>query len=313
MKLLIYMPALNEEQSISSVIESILKIDLSVPFSILVVNDGSSDNTARIALDSGAFVISHSRNKGVGGAFLTAVNYSIDNDIDILVSIDADNQFSSKEIKKLIKPILEENADFVLGTRFNSGKPKNMPTIKFLGNLLVNKIISRISNEKIIDASCGFRAYSRFSLLNLNLQGDFTYTHETILDLINKKNTVAQIPISVQYFKDRKSRVAGNVIDYGLKSLKIILKSYKDYAPFRFFLSIGLFFLFIGVLSFCFVSLHWFNTGEITPYKSLGVTSLFLVFCFLIFLVLALVTDILSRIRNNQEKILFLLKKNENK
>lgn len=307
------MPALNEEQTISFVIKSIKKLDFSIPFSILVVDDGSIDDTAKVAKNSGATVISHSNNKGVGGAFLTAINYSISNNIDILVSIDADNQFDSSEIRNLIQPILKNKADFVLGTRFSNGRPENMPNIKFFGNLLVNKIISRISNEKIIDASCGFRAYSRFSLLNLNLQGDFTYTHETILDLINKKNTVAQIPISVQYFKDRKSRVAGNVIDYGLKSLKIILKSYKDYAPFRFFLSIGLFFLFIGVLLFCFVSLHWFKTGEITPYKSLGVTSLFLVFCFLIFLVLALVTDILSRIRNNQEKILFLLKKNENK
>ena len=135
-----------------------------------------------------------------------------ENKADYLVSIDADGQFDSVQIVELLRPIINNEAEFVTGIRFTQGKPENMSLVKFYGNILVNKIISISSGNSIKDASCGFRAYSRESLLKMNLIGVFTYTHETILDLCHKGLQFKQIPVNVKYFPERKSRVAGSIV-----------------------------------------------------------------------------------------------------
>lgn len=307
--LLVYMPALNEAKTIASVLNSIpKKIEGITKIHLLVVNDGSSDNTEEEALGAGAQVINHKTNKGVGVAFQTAVNYALKIEATILASIDADGQFDVNQIQEMVSPIVHEEVDFCIGNRFHGIKPQNMPSIKYFGNKKVNSIVSFICKEKIEDASCGFRAYSRKALINLNLLGDFTYTHETILDLLNKGFTVKQIPVKVTYFDDRVSRVANNVISYGFKTSKIILKCFRNYKPFYFFGGIALFFFSIAMLLAIFVLTHWLSTGYITPYKSLGILSLILFLTSILFLVLALLADMLGGIRQNQEKILLLTK-----
>jgi glycosyltransferase involved in cell wall biosynthesis len=171
------MPALNEEKTILNVINSIPKtIDGIDNIDILVINDGSTDQTEAEAKKGGATVLSHNENKGVGTAFQTAINYALQTKTDILVSIDADGQFDVNQIPEILTPILNNQADFCIGIRFSKGKPNNMSKIKFWGNKKVNKIMSFASNAKIHDASCGFRAYSNDALLSLNLHGSFTYT-----------------------------------------------------------------------------------------------------------------------------------------
>lgn len=309
------MPALNEAKTISTVIQSIPnKID-GIDVDVLVVDDGSEDNTKQLALASGAHVVSHIRNKGVGGAFHSAVNFALKHKVDILVSIDADGQFDVNDIPRMIAPIVFQTAHFSIGNRFDAGKPKIMSKLKYRGNALVSSIISFVSKTKIKDASCGFRAYSKECLLNLNLQGNFTYTHETILDLLNKDYAIAQIPVSVIYFEDRVSRVANNVITYGFKTLKIIIKCFKDYRPFPFFFTIALLIMAIGLALGSFVLVHWFSFGKITPYKGLGFIALALCGMAVMVGVLAFIADMLNRIRMNQEKLLYLAKKkhfNEN-
>ncbi len=311
LRLLIYMPALNEGATIAKVIASIPKLyDDFSELEVLVVDDGSIDNTVSESKNSGASVLSHKYNRGVGAAFQTAVNYALQTRVDVLVSIDADGQFDVNQIGKMVKPILINQADFCIGNRFSNTRPTNMPLIKHWGNKQVNKIVSFASKTKIEDASCGFRAYSRECLLNLNLQGSFTYTHETILDLINKNMRISQIPVEVIYFDGRVSRVANNLFKYAFRTSKIILKCLKDYAPFYFFMNIGLVFLTLAMLLGGFVLIHWLVNGAITPYKSLGIFALSLGGVFVLLTILALVADSLSRLRNNQEKILYYLKKN---
>ncbi len=309
-KVIVYMPALNEAETIKRVIESMPKTIRNFDdVEILVVDDGSEDDTKTIAIASGATVVSHITNKGVGGAFHTALNYALENKASVLLSIDADGQFDVNDIPKMLQPIVSKTADFAIGNRFAEGKPKIMSKLKYRGNALVSTIISFVGKAKIKDASCGFRAYSRACLLNLNLQGNFTYTHETILDLLNKGYRVAQVPVKVTYFENRVSRVANNVITYGFKTLKIIVKCFKDYRPFPFFSTIALFILFIGVLLGGFVYLHWLNSGKITPYKGLGFIALALCGMAVMVGVLAFIADMLNRIRMNQEKLLYLTKK----
>src|SRR5690606_5885618 len=124
-----------------------------------------------------------------------------------------------------------------------------------------NKIVSWVSGTKIKDASCGFRAYSKETLWSLNLHGNFTYTHEVILDLLNKGYKVIQIPVSVRYFDGRVSRVAGNLFSYALKTSRIIFKCFKDYRPFPFFMSIAGFIFLIAIIIGGFVAVHWWQTG----------------------------------------------------
>lgn len=307
--LIVYMPAYNEETVIGTVINSIPgHLPGTSSLDILVVNDGSSDKTEQVACRLGAKVISHKFNKGVGSAFQTAVLEALAQKADILCSIDADGQFDVKHIVDMIQPILSGDADFCIGNRFARKRHPNMPLIKYWGNHMINKIVSSASKTKIFDASCGFRAYSKECLLSLNLQGNYTYTHETILDLLNKGFHLSQVPVTVEYFPQRVSRVANNIFNYTFQTLKIIFKCLKDYSPFYFFGSISFFIFFAGLIQGLWVLLHWLQTGEITPYKSIGLISVIMCLIAVIFLVLALIADMLGRIRGNQEKILYLLK-----
>lgn len=309
-KLLIYMPAFNEEETISNVINSLKQKDFNYfeQIEILVVNDGSTDKTVEEAKKNGATVISHMKNKGVGEAFQTAIKYAIKSNADILVSMDADGQFDVNEIDLLLEPLLSDKADFCLGIRFSDGKPDKMSNIKFWGNKQVNKIISFVSNTKIQDASCGFRAYSRDTLLSLNLDGSFTYTHETILDLLNKGFKVEQVPITVFYFDNRISRVANSLILYATKTSVIIFKSLKDYKPLQFFLSIALFIFLISLFFGGWALIHWIINDTLTPYKSFGIIGISLLGMSLLVTIFSFLADMLGRIRRNQEKILYFLK-----
>jgi glycosyltransferase involved in cell wall biosynthesis len=310
MKLIIYMPALNEEEGIASVIDNLpRKIEGIDDIKILVVDDGSTDNTAKIAREHGADVVSHNVNRGVGKAFQTAVEYALENNADILVSIDADRQFNNKQIPDIIQPILQNKADMVTGNRFKEGIPENMPKIKYWGNTQMSRLISLISGQKFRDVSCGFRAYSREALMRLNLFGVFTYTQETILDMVYKGLRVVEYPVDVWYFDNRKSRVAGSVINYTFKTLKIITKTLRDYRPMLFFGGMGGVSMGIGLVFEIFMFTHYFISGSFTPYKAYGFIGLgFLIFGLLLVTV-GLLADMFNRVRINQERIIYELKR----
>ena len=310
MKLIIYMPALNEEEGISDVIKSLpKKIEGIDEIKVLVVDDGSTDDTAKKAKQSDADVVSHNVNKGVGSAFQSAVQYALENEADILVSIDADRQFNSEQIPEIIQPILKDKADMVTGNRFEDGMPKDMPKSKYWGNTQMSRLISIISGQKFRDVSCGFRAYNREALLRLNLFGAFTYTQETILDMVFKGLRIVEFPVDVIYFKDRKSRVAGSIVKYAFRTSQIILTTLKDYKPMLFFGGMGGISMSIGLLFEIFLFVHYLISGAFSPYKSFGFIGLgFLIFGLLL-LVVGLLADMFNRVRINQERILYELKR----
>ena len=149
-----------------------------------------------------------------------------------MVNIDGDRQFDPADIPKLIAPILNREADMVTASRFkDSALTPDMPPVKLVGNHMMSFLISRLCGQKFADVSCGFRAYSREALLQINLHGLFTYTQETFLDLVSKKLRIVEVPIRVTYFKGRQSRVAASILRYGLNTAAIILRIYRDYFP----------------------------------------------------------------------------------
>ena len=311
MKLLIYLPAYNEESNIENVINNLpRKISTVNSIDYLVVDDGSIDKTAALARASGAQVVTHNRNLGVGAAFHSAVQFALENGADILVGIDADGQFDPAEIQALIKPIINAKADMVIGNRFASGKPAHMPCIKYWGNHIMSRLISLVSGQKFQDVSCGFRAYSREALMRLNIFGKFTYTHETILSLAYQELKVIEYPIKVRYDPERKSRVAKSLFRYAVQTSKIILRVMLDYKPLRIFGSFGGAMIVIGIVFVLFLFGHYIIVGSFSPYKSVGFIGLGFVIFGMLVLLIALVADMLNRMRINQDQVLYEIKKN---
>lgn len=315
MKLCILIPAYNEEDTISEIIQRIPNtfdgIDETV---ILVVDDGSSDDTVSKAVAAGAFVVSHPHNRGVGGAFNSGLTRALELGADIMVNIDADGQFSPDEIPLLIAPILAGQADFVVGDRFTQPggsilKPQYMASLKFWGNKQMSRLISMLTNQQFNDVSCGFRAYSKEAMLHMNLTGKFTYTQETFLDLANKDIGIMSIPVSVTYYSNRKSRVAHNIWVYFYRTVNIILRAYRDYRPLRFFTGLGAVPFVIGMIAGAYTLIHYFRTGNITPYKSLGLIGLYLVSLAFVLWIIGILADMFVRVRLYQEQILYHEKK----
>lgn len=311
-KLLVAIPAYNEEEKIGEVIQNIPdEIEGISKIYILVVDDGSTDKTAKIAADSGAEILKNYINMGYGVSFGKALQYAVDNSFDLMVSIDGDAQFDPKDIPKLIKPIIEDEADLVTASRFvNKDYYPKMPLSKFWGNKLMSILISKVIGRKFYDVSCGFRAYSQKTLLSLNLHGKFTFSQETFIDLSFKGLRILEIPIKVKYFPSRVSKISSNLFTYGIKALKIIAETYRDYKPFAFFSYISLFFLIISAI-FGSILLHTYITiGSFHPNVWSGFVGGTFFFISVIFFIVGISADIIKRIRVNQEEILYLLKKN---
>lgn len=311
MNLIIYMPALNEAENIQQVIAKLPReLEGIETIQYLVIDDGSTDATAEIARSSGAQVVHHGRNRGVGAAFHSAVQFALEHQADILIGMDADGQFSPKDIPAMIEPIIQNRADMVMGNRFATGMPEHMPRAKYWGNQKVAQLIQYVSGQKFQDVSCGFRAYSREALFRMNIFAEFTYTHETILSLVFQGLQVEEHSIWIKYFPERKSRVAASISNYAVQTSRIILRVMLDYRPLRIFGTIGGICLFIGSGFVIFLMGHFALTDTFTPYKNTGFIGLgFIVFGMLVLLI-ALIADMLNRVRINQDKMLYEFKKN---
>lgn len=262
MKLVVLVPAFNEEKNIENTIRSIPKKIFGIDeIKVLVVDDGSTDKTMDKAMNGGAYrVVSHATNTGVGAAFMTGIRNAISMNADILVAVDADSQFDSNQIPELISPILNNQADVVIGSRFKEGKPKNIPRIKYLGNMIFTRIVSGLVQQKFTDTQTGFRAYSKKALLNISVVNDFTYTQEVLIDLKFKGLQITEVPITVKYDDKRKSRVVKNIYSYSSKVLAIITRTLVFHRP---------------MFSFAILSAIFFGGGILA--KLLTISSIFVV------------------------------------
>lgn len=312
-KIIVFLPALNEENNIGKVIQSVPKKIGPAKVEVLVVDDGSVDKTSEVARRCGALVVRHEGNMGVGRAFQTGLEKTLSLGADYLVNIDADGQFSPSEIIKLMSPILEDKADFVASDRFLGSdgklrKPANMPSDKYYGNLMMSKLVSFLAGKKFNDVSCGFRAYNKVAMLSLNLTGKFTYTQESFLDLAVKGLRIVTVPVSVKYFSDRKSRVAGNIFVYAIKTSKIIFRTSRDYRPMLFFFYVSMLPFLVSVVCGVFLANHYFTTGALTPYKYVGFVCLYTSTLAMQLLIMGFVADMFTRQRLYLEKILLFSK-----
>lgn len=311
-RLVVVMPALNEAATIQSVIEAIPRelpgID---EVCVVVIDDGSRDETASIARAAGAEVVSHGRNRGVGAAFQTGMEAALERRADIMVNMDADGQFDPTDIAKLVAPVVAGEADFVTASRFARKEfHPEMTATKFWGNQGMSWLISILTGRKFYDVSCGFRAYSRETLLRLNLHGQFTYTQESFLDLTYKGLSILEVPVQVRGTREHgQSRVASNLFRYAVATSKIIFRSFCDYRPILVFGSIALVLFALATVLGVFLLSHWLQTGHFTPHKWAGFTAGYLGAMGFLVGVSGLVADMLGRMRMNQERILYQMRK----
>ncbi len=314
MKLVVQIPALNEEASIVKVISSIPRQMPSIDeVVVLVVDDGSRDRTAKWARANGAVVVSHPQNRGVGAAFRTGIATSTDLNADVVVTIDADGQFNPADIPRLIEPIVNGKADFVTASRFmDPALTPEMPASKRWGNRFMARWVSSMIGQRFYDVSCGFRAYSRNAFLRLNLLGNFTYTHEVFLTLAFADVPIMEVPVVVRGVREHgQSRVANSLWNYGRRTATIILKTYRDYRPLRFFSAIGLVMGTLALLFFLFLMSVKMRTGMFTPHKWSGFMAGACAAAGMMFFLVGVVAEMLDRIRISADEALFRIRRVE--
>lgn len=315
MKLIINLPAYNEEKKIGSTIKRISRTIRGVSeVFVQVIDDGSKDKTVQTAREAGAdFVYSHKVNRGIGMTFRNAVEKALENGADIMVNIDADGQFEPNDIEKIIKPILEGEADIVSASRFGDKKAKNMPQSKYYLNYVAAWIIGKFMNHKIDDLTCGFRGYSQEALLRLNPAGGFTYTQETIIDAIGKNLKIKWIPVEVTYFEDRKSRVVKSIFSYVNNSIRLILKAVRDVRPMRFFGGPGIALILMSFILFGYFIIMYFQQFKITPFRNILLLAAVLLIVGIQFVVFAFVADMIKSTRKIIEDQMYLMRKEKYK
>ncbi|MGE4443982.1 MAG: glycosyltransferase family 2 protein [Candidatus Altimarinota bacterium] len=263
MKLIIQIPCKNEEENLPKVLKELpTHIDGIDIIEYQVIDDGSSDNTSKVAKDFGVHhIIRFNKNRGLGFGFKAGVENALKNNADILVNTDADNQYPSKYIKDLVKPILEKKADIVIGNR----KPTEVQHFKWYKKYLQglgNQVLSFVVNEKLPDSVSGFRAYSRESLFELNVTTQFSYVIDTIIQAYKKGLKIDWVDITTN-LPTRPSRLFKNIFEHIKKSTVSIFKVYMMYEPLKIFLALSIPFLFIGMIGiFRFIYIHFFiNSG----------------------------------------------------
>ena len=312
MRLIVNLPAYNEEEKIGSTIGRIPRTIAGIDEVLVqVIDDGSRDRTVAVSKEAGAdFVYSNGVNRGIGRTFRHAVERALENGADLMVNIDADGQFDPNDIEKLIAPILANRADMVSADRFSGIKAKNIPWVKDTLNRLAASLIGMFMNTDITDLTCGFRAYSRETLLRLNLPGDYTYTQEVIIDALGKNLAIEWVPVEVTYFADRKSRVVKSVFNYLNNSIRIILKAVRDVRPMKFFGIPGMVLIALALVSFSVFLFQYFSHGlKVTPYLNY---LLFARVTFLIgmqLLIFAFIADMIKTSRRLTEDLAYTIKK----
>ena len=280
MKLVVLIPAYNEEENIAQAVMSIPRKIMGIEkVEVLVVNDGSKDKTIEYAMNGGADkIVSHKRNSGVGAAFMTGVRNAILMNADIVVTVDADSQFDVNQIPELVVPILNHQADVVIGSRFQKNIPKNIPRVKLLGNKIFSRLVSGVVGQKFTDTQTGLRAYSKEALLNISVVNEFTYTQEVLIDLKFKDLRIVEVPVSVRYDDARKSRVVKSIFGYSTRALSIISRTILYHRPILAFGVLSGLLIGGGILAkiFTIFDILIVNTSLSTGFIILGVVSFML-------------------------------------
>ncbi|MCP4500246.1 MAG: glycosyltransferase family 2 protein [Deltaproteobacteria bacterium] len=247
MKLIIQIPCYNEEETLHIALAALPReIEGVDVIEYLVIDDGSTDKTAKVARENGVHhVVGFPNNRGLAKGFMLGLRSCLERGADIVVNTDADNQYNADDIPALVKPILDREADIVIGARPIS-HIEHFSMLKKILQKIGSGVVARISGTKVEDAPSGFRAFSRQAASSLSVFSRYTYTLETIIQAGLRNLHVVNVPVGVN--EDlRPSRLVRSIPSYIRKSIITMFRIRILYEPLRFFLGLGAL-LFLGGL-----------------------------------------------------------------
>ena len=263
MKLIIQIPCYNEEATLGLTLSELPRqlpgIDR---VEWLIINDGSRDRTLEVARACGVdHIVDLPFNQGLAKGFMAGLEASLKAGADIIVNTDADNQYRAADIPRLIAPILEGNAEIVIGARPIQEIEHFSPIKKFLQKL--GSFVVRVASKtNVPDAPSGFRAMSREAALRLNVFNEYTYTLETIIQAGQRGLAIASVPIHTNGYL-RPSRLVKSISAYVKHSILTIVRIFMTYRPLQFFMMLGSVPFSLGfLLCFRWLLLFWGIIGD---------------------------------------------------
>lgn len=292
MKVFIQVPCLNEEKTLPLVFKDMPK---TLPYvdevEWLVVDDGSTDDTVKVAKKLGVkHFVHHRRNMGLARSFRDGVDYALAHGADIVVNTDGDNQYPQNRIADLVKPIVDGEADIVIGDRQTS-KIAHFSPFKKLMQRFGSWVVNKAAGTNLPDAASGFRAYSRSSLMKINIVTQFSYCMETIIQAGNKRLRIASVPITTNK-KTRESRLFKNIWQHMARSGQAIVRSYVMFKPYVVFVTLGVILFVAAAIPFVRFLVFFFQGQGDGHLQSLIFGSAMLVGSLLAF-ALAVISDLL--------------------
>ena len=239
LKITVGIPAFNEEENIGAIIIKLKKI----VDTVIVCDDGSTDMTNEISKKMGALVIEHKENLGYGSSIKSIFEKAKEMDSDILVTFDGDGQHNIDDVKKIVQPILEMNADIVIGSRFLN-KDKNVPKYRKIGIKTITKLTNVALEKKLSDSQSGFRAYNKKAINEINPKDSgMGISTEILIKANSKKLEIVEIPITILYNGNTSTH---HPVSHGASVVFSTMKFVSIEHPLKFYGISGLVFLIIG-------------------------------------------------------------------
>jgi glycosyltransferase involved in cell wall biosynthesis len=255
-EIVIGLPAYNEEKNIAAIILELEKITSK----IIICNDGSSDSTGKIAEKMGAVVVNHPKNIGYGAAIRSIFKKATELNAEILVTFDADGQHRTEDIHKVVEPIIKNEADLVIGSRFLESDGTNVPTIRKLGIKAITELANTSLDSKITDSQSGFRAYNKQVLSEIT-PSDYGMgvSNEILIKASKKGFRIKEVPITILYDGDTSTH---NPVSHGASVILSTMKFISIEHPLKFYGIPGIIFLATG-LGFLVWTLQVFSVARV--------------------------------------------------
>ncbi len=310
MKLIVQIPCLNEEHTLPQTLADIPRqIEGIDTVEILIIDDGSTDRTVEVARQLGVeHIVQNKKNLGLARTFRKGLDTCLKQGADIIVNTDGDNQYAGWDIPKLVRPILDGQADLVVGDR-QTGRIGHFSGPKKLLQRLGSVVVRNLSEVDVPDAVSGFRAISREAALRINIVSSFSYTTEMLIQAGKKHMAVTSVPVETNA-KTRESRLFKSIPKFIARQLTTMVRMYAMYQPLRVFFFIGLALGLIGSLPILrFIYLYFTGNGD-GHIQSLILGGVLLMMAFLSWLV-GLVADLINFNRQLMEMALERVRKLE--